>query len=75
MPLRIFVGKSLAVQWLGLHALTAKGPGSIPSWRMKTPQATWCGKKKKKEYLCFMGRSQNININTSLEEVDSNPHR
>ena len=24
------VGNSLVVQWLGLHAFTAKGPGSIP---------------------------------------------
>ena len=25
-------GNSLVVQWLGLCALTAKGPGSIPGW-------------------------------------------
>ena len=32
-------GNSLAVQWLGLHAFTAKGPGSIPGWGTKIPQA------------------------------------
>ena len=37
------------VQWLGLGAFTAKGPGSIPGWGTKNPQATWCGQKKKKK--------------------------
>ena len=26
----LHLGNSLAVQWLGLHDLTAEGPGSIP---------------------------------------------
>ena len=38
-------GNSLAVQWLGLRALTARGPGSIPGWGTTIPQATRCGKK------------------------------
>ena len=25
------IRNSLAVQWLGLHAFTAEGPGSVPS--------------------------------------------
>ena len=25
------------VQWLGLHAFTALGPGSIPGWGTKMP--------------------------------------
>ena len=33
-------GNSLMVQWLGLHAFTAKGPGSIPGQGTKIPQAT-----------------------------------
>ena len=33
------LGKSLAVQWLGL--------GSIPGWGTKIPQATGCNQKKK----------------------------
>ena len=32
---------SLAVQWLGLHALTAEGPGSVPGGGPKIPQAEW----------------------------------
>ena len=32
----------LAVQWLGLHTLTAEGPCSIPGWGTKTPQAAQC---------------------------------
>ena len=36
------VRNSLAVQWLGLQALTAKGQGSIPGQGTKIPQATGC---------------------------------
>ena len=36
------------VQWLGLRALTAEGPGSIPGRGTKIPQAVWCSQKKKK---------------------------
>ena len=42
------VGNSPVVQWLGLSALTAGGPGSIPGPGTKIPQAMRCGKKKKK---------------------------
>ena len=31
------LGNSLVVQWLGLCALTAEGPGSIPDQRTKIP--------------------------------------
>ena len=27
-----FGGNALLVQWLGLQALTAKGPASVPGW-------------------------------------------
>lgn len=37
------------VRWLGLSALTAKGPGSIPTWETKISQAMWAVKKKKKK--------------------------
>ena len=36
------------IQWLGLGAFTAEGPGSIPGQGTKIPQATWRGQKKKK---------------------------
>ena len=39
----------LAVQWLGLHAFTAKGAGSIPGWGTKIPQAAPGGQKRKKK--------------------------
>ena len=38
------------VQWLGLYASNAEGPGLIPGWETKVPQATRHAKKKKKEY-------------------------
>ena len=41
---------SLALQWLGLHTLTAKGAGSISGQGTKTPASCVVepGKKKKK---------------------------
>ena len=33
------IGNSLAVQWIGLHASTAGGTGSVPGWRTKIPHA------------------------------------
>ena len=38
----IIIGNSLAVRWLGLHALTAEGLGSISGGGTKIPQAMWC---------------------------------
>ena len=43
---------SLAVQWLGLHALTAEGTGSTPGWGTKIPQAAGTSQKKKKPRMC-----------------------
>ena len=40
-------GNSLAVQWLGLHAFTAMGLGSIPAWGTEIPQDTQWSQKKK----------------------------
>ena len=37
------------VQWLGLQAFTAEGPGSIPGQGTKIPQATRHGQERKKE--------------------------
>nr|XP_058938824.1 ubiquitin-ribosomal protein eS31 fusion protein-like [Kogia breviceps] len=41
------VGNFLVVQWLGLCTLTAEGPGSIPGWETKIPQATRPKEKKR----------------------------
>ena len=38
-------GISLVVQWLGLRALTAKGPSSILDWGIKISQAMQHGQK------------------------------
>ena len=44
-------GTSLAVQWLGLCAFTAEGPGFIPGQGTKIPQAAWCGQKKRTDIV------------------------
>ena len=41
-------GNSLAVQWLGLRAFIAMGPGSIPGEGTKITQAVRRSQKKKK---------------------------
>ena len=47
------LGNFLAVQWLGLHALTAEGLGSIPGRGTKIPHAAQCGQKKIKIKIIF----------------------
>ena len=37
------------VQWIGLHAVTAKGTDLIPGWGTKILQAKGCSQKKKKK--------------------------
>ena len=39
------IGNSLAVQWIGLHASTAGGTGSIPGGGTKIPHAAGHGPK------------------------------
>ena len=46
MSLRTKIGNSLAVQWLGLCASIAGGPGLIPGQETRIPLALWCGQKK-----------------------------
>lgn len=43
------IGGNSLVQWLGLGAITALGPGSIPGWVTKIPQAPMSGQKKYKK--------------------------
>ena len=47
------LGKSLAVQLLGLGVFIAVGPGSIPGRGTKIPQAMQRGQKKKKMSSLF----------------------
>ena len=44
-------GNFLAVQWLGLHATTAGGPGSIPGWGTKLHKLSGAAKKKKTAWV------------------------
>ena len=39
----------LAVQWFGLQAFSASGPGSVPVGGTKIPQVIRCKKERKKE--------------------------
>ena len=41
-------GNSLVVQWLGLHAFTAKNLGSVPGQETEIPYAAWQPKRRKK---------------------------
>ena len=41
-------GNSLVVQWLGLHAFTAEGPGSILVGELRSHKLHGAAKKKKK---------------------------
>lgn len=45
------LGNHLVIQRLGLHALIAKGPGSINGQEIRVPQATQCGQKQQKPML------------------------
>ena len=47
------------VHWLGLSTFFAKGPGSIPGWGTKIPQAVQSGKEKKKGNLA-LSKTKNI---------------
>ena len=47
--LKIFIGNSLVVQWLGLRASTAGGMGSIPGQGTKMSRAARPIKKKKEK--------------------------
>ena len=52
----IKIGNSLAVQWLGLHAFTAEGLGSIPGLGTKTPQAMQRRQNRKIKMDCYLLR-------------------
>ena len=60
------LGNSLAFQWLGLRAFTAKVPGSIPGRGNKIPQAVLCGQKT---------NSNNNKKLTALSVAPSSQHR
>ena len=41
----VIAGASLAVQWLRLHAASARGAGVTPDQGTKTPHAMWHGQR------------------------------
>ena len=55
------------VQWLGLHALTAYGAGSIPGRGTKIPQALRCGQKKKIERYYLDRKSKGRSLTAACE--------
>ena len=73
-----FWGNSLAVQWLGLHASTAGGTGSIPGQGTKIPHATWgMAKKEKKKYYWLFTENllcANHNLIISFHTWSTSPH-
>ena len=46
-------GNSLVVQWLGLHAFTARDVGSVHGWEIKILQAMQYGQTEKKKIFSF----------------------
>ena len=56
------MGNTLAVQWLGLLALTVRGPGSLSGRGTKIPQAVQLGGEKKKNIYIYIYRKGQIDI-------------
>ena len=69
------IWNSLAVQWLGLCGLTAKGRGSVPSRGTKIPRGAQCGRKKKKDkYFRFCVFFFFLNWKKSLLDAKGQAH-
>ena len=62
---------SLVVQWLGLHASTAGGTGSIPGWGTKILHAEQSGQKKKKWNGNFHGLISVVNLRATVCNRDA----
>ena len=64
-------GNSLAVQRLGLRTFIAKGPGSIPGWGTKIPQAARCGQKNPRKQKT---RARNVSrVSGSQDQAKPQP--
>ena len=64
---------SLAVQRLGLCTSTAGGPGSIPGWGTKIPQAARRGQKKEKEKTKLRNKQQSPPSVVGVEQGRGRP--
>ena len=67
-----FYGTSLAVQWLRLHASTARGTALIPGQGIKIPRAVWHCQKKKRKYFMPV-TSLNSSLAVSLQDWNAEP--
>ena len=67
------------IQWLGLHAFTAKDMDSISGQGTKIPQATWHGQKNKKQkktpepIICFGWYNQPSILKKEQVEKEASP--
>ena len=58
------------VQWLGLRAFIAEGPGSVPGQGTKISQTVQCGRKKQKNKTKKQNQKQTTFVKViSLEET------
>ena len=62
-------GKSLVVQWLGLHTSAAGGTGSISGQGTKIPHALRCSQKKRAATAAKLFQS----CPTLCDPIDSSP--
>ena len=65
---------SLAVQWLGLCASTARGTCSIPGGSTKILHAMWYGQKKKKKKKLGLHQFSSIQFSRSVVSSSLRPH-
>ena len=62
---KVYIGTSLAVQWLGLHASSAWGTGSIPGRGTEILQAIQRSQKKEKRVytlILFIGKARKCKL-------------
>ena len=67
--LKTMSGNSLAVQWLGLHALMAKSLGSIPGQETKISRAVYRSQKKTVRNCPFPLDNTGINLLNFLNNL------
>ena len=68
-PVTRIRGNSLAVQWLGLHALMAKSLGSIPGQETKISRAVYRSQKKTVRNCPFPLDNTGINLLNFLNNL------
>jgi len=69
--IKTVLDNSLMVQWIGLHAVTAKGTDLIPGWGAKILQAKECSQKKTKVWCWHKVKHIDQSCITEISEIDS----